>query len=100
MNKCKCYRVIERLRRVDFLGQSFYENVGVCRGTKEMEECSCGGDEHECNFYPEIRERANKKIYIDEAIAHFRYGITHDIFSEPVTTYARLAIEALEKMKE
>lgn len=23
---------------------------------------------------------------IDEAIAHFDYGVTHDIFSEPVTT--------------
>ena len=34
---------------------------------------------------------------ISMAIEHFRYGATHDIFSEPVTTYARLAIEALEK---
>lgn len=34
---------------------------------------------------------------ISKAIEHFRYGATHDIFSEPVTTYARLAIEALEK---
>ena len=32
-----------------------------------------------------------------EAIEHYRYGITHDIFSEPVTTYAKLSIEALEK---
>lgn len=33
----------------------------------------------------------------EEAIRHYRYGITHDIFSEPVTTYAKLSIEALEK---
>lgn len=32
-----------------------------------------------------------------EAINHFKYGITHDIFSEPVTSYAKIAIEALEK---
>ena len=35
-----------------------------------------------------------------ETDTHFKYGISHDIFSEPVTTYARMSIEALEKMKE
>lgn len=34
---------------------------------------------------------------IEQAIAHYKHGITHDIFSEPVTTYAKLAIKALEK---
>ena len=35
-----------------------------------------------------------------KAIEHFHYGITHDIFSEPVTTYARLAVEALREQAE
>ena len=34
---------------------------------------------------------------VRQAISHFSYGVSHDIFSEPVTTYAKLAIEALEK---
>ena len=34
---------------------------------------------------------------VKQAISHFRHGVSHDIFSEPVTTYAKLAIEALEK---
>ena len=34
---------------------------------------------------------------VEQAISHFSYGVSHDIFSEPVTTYAKLAIEALEK---
>ena len=34
---------------------------------------------------------------IVKAIAHFRYGIKCDIFSEPVTTYAKTAVAALEK---
>ena len=34
---------------------------------------------------------------IEQAISHYKYGISHDIFAEPVTTYARLSIEALEK---
>ena len=37
------------------------------------------------------------KKLVKQAISHFRYGVSHDIFSEPVTTYAKLAIEALEK---
>ena len=34
---------------------------------------------------------------VKQAISHFWYGVSHDIFSEPVKTYAKLAIEALEK---
>ena len=34
---------------------------------------------------------------VEQAISHFWYGVSHNIFSEPVTTYAKLAIEALEK---
>lgn len=37
------------------------------------------------------------KKLVKQAISHFRYGVSHDIFSEPVKTYAKLAIEALEK---
>lgn len=39
-------------------------------------------------------------VSIDEAINHFKYGISHDIFSQPVISYAELAIMALEKYKE
>lgn len=34
---------------------------------------------------------------IEEAIQHYKYGITHDIFSEPVTSYARVSIMSLKK---
>lgn len=40
----------------------------------------------------DVREKLVK-----QAISYFWYGVSHDIFSEPVTTYAKLAIEALEK---
>lgn len=33
----------------------------VCYGTKEREACNCEGDESKCNFYPEKREKANKR---------------------------------------
>ena len=50
----------------------------------------------ECTEYPEKRS----KVTIEDAISHFKYGISHDIFSEPVTTYAKLAVKALEKQLE
>jgi hypothetical protein len=37
---------------------------------------------------------------INEAISHYQYGINCDIFSEPVTSYAKLAIKALEQMRD
>lgn len=72
-------------------GWMHYKNQYVCIGVKEpfvIEDI-----EHECTEYPEKRDR----ISIEDAIAHFKYGITHDIFSEPVTSYAKMAVEALEK---
>ena len=34
---------------------------------------------------------------IKKAIEHYNYGIRNDIFREPVTSYARLAVDALER---
>ena len=33
-----------------------------CLGTKEVEPCSCGGDESKCDFYPEKRKAAEKML--------------------------------------
>lgn len=43
MERCSCYYQ--------------HGSKPVCYGTKEMEECSCGGDESKCNFYPEKRKQ-------------------------------------------
>lgn len=32
-----------------------HSGLGVCWGTKECEACSCEGDTHKCDFYPEKR---------------------------------------------
>lgn len=39
----------------------------------------------------------DEHVDVQEAIEHFNYGINHGIFKEPVTSYAKLAIEALER---
>jgi hypothetical protein len=97
MNKCKCYETVQRLRYVTFDGEHHYETDGVCNGTKERDVCGCNGDRINCSFYPYIREEARREITIENAINYYKYGISHDIFKEPVTTYAKMAIEALEK---
>ena len=100
-NKCHCYHTQKKTRYTynQFTGSPIPHDieVGVYWGTKECDECDCDGDEIKCDFYPKVREKAKKAITIQDAINHFQYGISHDIFSEPVTSYARMAVEALEK---
>lgn len=52
MEKCNCYHT--------------EYNKEVCYGTKEIEECSCGGDEIKCNFYPEKQAAAQARKVINE----------------------------------
>ena len=33
-----------------------------CLGTKECDRCGCDGDESKCDFYPEKRKEAEKKM--------------------------------------
>lgn len=47
MNICDCFK-----------HEYGYAYSGRCSGTKEMDWCSCGGDETKCNFYPEKRKKA------------------------------------------
>ena len=56
MGQCNCYNV-----RIDRI----YGNemkYGVYLGTKEIDRCNCGGDESKCDFYPEKRKVAEKKL--------------------------------------
>ena len=50
MKVCECYRT--RFKGATDVAQ------GYCIGTKECEDCSCGGDKLKCDFYEYIRERA------------------------------------------
>lgn len=56
MKKCDCwYR--ETYEKWDVWRQLHLPaERHVCNGTKEREECSCGGDESKCDFYPEKRK--------------------------------------------
>lgn len=54
--ECDCYR-----QYIDRLGKSF----GRCLGTKEIEQCDCGGDESKCDFYPERRKKSKTPSFYD-----------------------------------
>lgn len=65
MKKCNSYHT-QTKRRYEYnpiTGEPTGHDVevGVCWGTKEMDQCSCNGDRTKCDFYPEIREKAYKE---------------------------------------
>ena len=59
MGQCKCYET--RLEPIE-TNSIFQHTYGVCLGTKEVDRCNCGGDESKCDFYPEKRKEAEKKM--------------------------------------
>ena len=72
MEQCNCY--YQRLYRdyaYDITGTKlaiFDKLVGECWGTKEREQCSCGGDPSKCDFYPEKRQQTEKGTFDKEEI--------------------------------
>lgn len=40
--------------------------LGKCYGTRETEYCHCKGDRSQCDFYPEVREKARQEIRTEE----------------------------------
>lgn len=58
MNTCDCYRLKEQ---TSYCNNTFNTDVGICQGTKELDECSCEGDSARCDFYPEIRKKATRE---------------------------------------
>lgn len=74
MTKCNCYCVgIRPEPRYNQYTRDYVGSVDVkyeyCAGTKQQDECSCGGDRTKCDFYPEIREKAVKEEkFIDNSV--------------------------------
>ena len=64
MSKCNCYHTQPKTVYTynQFTGSPIAHDteVGVCWGTRECDECSCGGDTRKCDFYPKVREQGSK----------------------------------------
>lgn len=61
MNKCDCYHTEEKIIGWHTPVDPKTTIVHKCNGTRERDECSCGGDRTKCDFYPEVREKALKE---------------------------------------
>ena len=58
MTRCKYYRETFR-KEVLLYGHTAVDvRYGYCHGTRECDMCNCGGDPTKCDFYPEVREKA------------------------------------------
>lgn len=60
--KCDCYttRTCRKYAYNSTTGQpslAYEREVGYCNGTRECDECDCGGDRSKCTFYPEVRKK-------------------------------------------
>lgn len=80
MKKCDCYKVREETKyltpfeqgiRFAMTGERITKEklkVAHCWGTKNCEECKCGGDRTKCDFYSGVREAAKQILKIKIAI--------------------------------
>lgn len=70
-DKCKCYHQQEAFRNIynPLTGGTMRQKttVGVCWGTREKEECTCGGDKSKCDFYPYPKEEEPKELPKDDS---------------------------------
>ena len=62
MNKCDCYCTEEKIIGWHTPVDPKTTIVHKCNGTRERDECSCGGDRTKCDFYPKVREKALPKF--------------------------------------
>lgn len=66
MKKCDCYHITAKRHYIyDVVtGKSIPVEikVGECWGTRECDECRCGGDRSKCDFYEDVRKEAVKPI--------------------------------------
>lgn len=60
--KCDCYQEQEY---TSYRPCYQYEKItganGFCNGNKERDQCYCQGNRTKCDFYPEVREKDEKK---------------------------------------
>ena len=92
MNKCcECYFEQET---IDYYSLNLDRRlIGRCNGTKERDECRCGGNPAKCDFYPEVREKANQQTqeYRDvKELEFYRWWIEqHNLNVEVATAFER-----------
>ena len=69
----------------------------------EIRTCGCDSDYK--GFWDVAMDELERRLgvkaeEIEETIGFFKYGISHDLFSEDMIRIAKISIEALERMRD
>ena len=71
IDTCNCYHKKPKTTYLDpatvkYITGKYPENngaveseIGVCWGTREQDECKCGGDKDKCDFYDYVRSKSD-----------------------------------------
>ena len=79
MIKCKCWDELVTIKGWDG-NNNLYNYKQICNGTKEQEECNCGGDVSKCNFYPEKRKEKKSMNTAEMVIKANKDGKTYKAY--------------------
>ena len=77
MKKCDSYMKMNEIRFDPVENEMKTRTYGRCLGTKEIDECKCGGDTTNCDFYPEKRRSSSNKSKIGDSIIVSRVYYVH-----------------------
>lgn len=77
MKKCDSYIQMIEKKFDPVENEMKTRTYGRCLGTKEIDECKCGGNTAECDFYPEKRCSSSKKVKIGDPIVSRVYYAHH-----------------------
>jgi len=61
LEKCNCFHIQPETKWSDYGYTTTTIYRTVCWGTRECEDCNCQGDRTRCDFYPEVRLKAQKE---------------------------------------
>ena len=77
MKKCDRYMKMTEIRFDPVENEMKTRTYGRCLVTKEIDECKCGGDTTNCDFYPEKRRSSSNKSKIGDSIIVSRVYYGH-----------------------
>jgi len=103
IEKCDAYHTRKKIQYVKFCPVIDHvpEEVEVseCWGTKEREECNCGGDPSKCTFYPEKRAEAeNENRTVEEFLNTIQPPEPETIYSKNIGLHKYPSVKEMSKL--
>lgn len=82
--------------KIEYVDSCYCYKNGKCSGTKEMDECNCGGRESCCSFYEYVKKRGQEKIeeQKQEILARNLFSNSPALYTQSMFEYANLTENA------